>query len=107
MQFAIFCETPGVNPAGTGGYLWGCAIDVMTLTTGDAPTTTTVEPSTVVPGGVVVFDFENGTDGWVLGRSNGAAWRRTQNFFDAAPPSGEYILRVSPTDFYSSMFPFN
>lgn len=101
----MFCQTSSSNPAGTDGYLWGCAIDAITLTNGDIPETTTASGSTLLPGGSIDFDFENGTDGWVLGRSNGATWRRTRNMFEnVAPTNGEYMLQVYPADMHSGQF---
>lgn len=77
-----------------------------TTTTAELTTTTTTAvPTTTEDNSIIIdFTFENGTDGWVLGRSNGGAWKREKDSFDDVDPvSGEWMLRVHPVDIYSSV----
>ncbi|XP_047736901.1 uncharacterized protein LOC108679295 [Hyalella azteca] len=70
-----------------------------TTTTTTTPTTTTTTPTTTTtepPPPVIDFNFTSSTQGWVLGNSNGAAWRRQNT-------SGEYAIEVVGSPIVSSV----
>jgi len=48
------------------------------------------------------YDFSVDTQGWSLGRSNGAAWQRVISGYAVHPFEGQsYVLQVFPVDVYS------
>jgi len=48
------------------------------------------------------YRFRYETEGWILGRSNGAAWQRVISGYDVHPFEGQsFVLQVFPVDVYS------
>ncbi|XP_018027675.1 uncharacterized protein LOC108682930 [Hyalella azteca] len=77
---------------------------VISMATSDTSTTEiNTEATTPAPDPEVVFNFENNTCGWTLGRSNGAAWRRVSASNAAvAPTNNSRILFLFTNDVVSS-----